>query len=143
MTDERSKGSAAPRVFETFEEALCVQRLPLENYAIMHRIVEHIPMLRFEASGGFVRGIRADGLHDLLFKSGYSTGFSSREEGELASGIECHPNSKTGVNWLVWHPLNSGRDGNSGSSARRERREKLCPQCGFVLPGTGVCDECG
>lgn len=142
MTRHEATATAQPRVFETFDEALRVQHLPFENYAIMHRIVGHIPMSRFEESGGFVRGIRVDGRHDLLFKSGYTTGFTSKEEGETASGVECHSNRKTGVNWMVWHPLNRGREGGSVMSTRRECVELKCPTCGNVMPATGICDFC-
>lgn len=132
------------RVFDTFDEALRVQQLPFENYRMMHRIVEHIPMARFEEyrSGG-VRAVRLDGGHDLKFVSGYVTGFQSKEEGEAASGTTCHPNSKTGVNWMVWLPLNGGRDGGGGTNTQRNRREPSnCPSCGNQMPATGVCDWC-
>ena len=131
------------RVFDSFDEAIRAARFPLENRAMMRRIVEHIPIARFEArrSGG-IRGVRRDGGHDLKFVSGFVTGFESKEEGETASGTICYSNSETGVNWMVWLPLNHGRDGNGTAAARNQREQSKCPTCGNLVPATGVCDFC-
>lgn len=136
-------GFTRQRRFETLDEALRAQRIPFENHAMIHRIVVYIPVGRYEESGAHVRAIRRDGGHDLLIKSGYTTGFSSWEEGAAASGGQCEPNSKTGVNWLVVHPVNSLRDGNGARGGSGDARPRAtCPTCGDALPLSGVCDFC-
>lgn len=130
----------AVRVFDTLDEGLRVTGVPFDNHTLVRRIVDHIPMQRFEESGGNLRGIRLQGGHDLLFKSGYTTGFESKEEGEAATGATCCRNGVTGVNWLVWSPVNSGRDG--GGTRKTVRLQHRCPTCGNVLPAIGLCDFC-
>lgn len=116
------------REFDSLDEALRIKRIPYDNHAMIRRIVDYIGIARSEESGAHIRAIRRDGGHDLLIKSGYTTGFSSYAEGVEASGGACFPNSRTGCNWLVAHPINSLRE-SSGPRDNRPTRSiaEVCP----------------
>lgn len=126
------------REFDSLNEALRIQRIPFENHQMIHRIVSNIAIARYEASGAHIRAIRSAGGHDLLIKSGYTTGFSSKEEGAAASGGSCFANSTTG-NWLVEHPRNSLRQGNGPRSGVSKRRAQVCPDCTMEISSSGTC----
>jgi len=134
--------TSGKRQFDTLDEALRKQGIPFENYGIIHTIVGNIPMARYEETSGGIRAVRQGDGSDLIFKSGYTTGFDTREEAAAASEDgPVHPNSKTGVNWLVAHPRNSLNDG-GWTMGGRDKPASLCPTCGNVVPATGICDFC-
>ncbi|OYN79556.1 hypothetical protein [Mycolicibacterium sphagni] len=125
--------------------ALAKARIPVENHELIRRLTTAIGITEFRAvdSSGkpHVMAKRRDGLPDLHIYYGYTSGFTSADEGLQAAGhgAVCRPSSRRGT-WYVEHPTNQVRAG--GERSDNVRREAGFCSCGMQLSLTGSCSSC-
>jgi len=120
-------------------------KIPAENHEFIRRITTASGITEYRAveraDKPYVIATRRDGLPDLHIFSGYTTGFTSKDEivRIAGSGAGCAPSPRSGT-WYVKHPTHRVRPG--GERARDVRREAGFCSCGMQLSLTGICSNC-
>ena len=130
--------------WEALDQAFQAHRIPMENWPLIRRIVEHVGIDHYEGIDArrYIKAIRRDGQRMLKIAYGYTAGFRTEEEAVAAAGdVARAPSSEGG--WYVLHPVNAVGKwyGGSGSKAdARPAREVDCPDCGVRVR---IGSECG
>lgn len=144
MSSSEFDATPATDRWETLDQAFQAHRIPMENWPLITRIVDHVGIDHYEGTDErrYIKAIRRDGQRTLRIAYGYTTGFQTEEDAVAAAGdVARAPSSEGG--WYVLHPVNAVGKwyGGSGSKAdKREAREMDCPLCGFRVTVGSTCE---
>ena len=135
--------TADERRYDSLADALRDWKTPLENHALITRFTDAIGIDAVYARSGYIKAVRRSGGPDLRIAPGWTNGFLDEAEVVQAAGDidRWASEGRPGV-WGITHPVHGhANPGNRGGTPKREGN--TCPQCGDVMPLTGVCDYCG
>lgn len=144
IDDEPLEWSAiAERRYESVSAAFRHRPTDLGNRPFIEKFLHGVDVEGLYERGSYIMVARQSGAPALRIHFGYTNGFRSEAEiVKLLGDVERWPSQRGHDLWGVTHPVHGAQH---GSSARRgQRREQTeCPDCGALMPLTGICDNCG
>jgi hypothetical protein len=131
---------------DSLVSALAKARIPAENHDFIRRFTTSIGIADYRAMVSadkpHVIANRRDDLPELHIYSGYTNGFTSKDEIVSAAGLAARcARSTRKPTWYVEHPATKVRAGGARSlSVGREGEQ--CDRCHQQMPLSAVCDNC-
>lgn len=131
------------KTYASLQAGLNDQGIPVGNEAFIRHITEVIGISHYEGTSTYVNAIRTDGGPFLRIAYGFTNGFVSREEAELAAGsatngAEVWPSRARKGLWGVTHPIH-GTSGGGGKRKPGERDYGYCVECNTAITAAGTC----
>lgn len=133
-----------PRADLSLDEALRINKIPLENHSLIRRLTAAVGVESYSqsASARHFNAHRAGGGPDLHIEHGFTNGFVSEDEITAIDPTlerELSKMRKGGL-WVVWHPVNKRRDSSGDRTTSPVKKDYgTCRDCHQAYSATGAC----
>ena len=137
-----NEDDSSERRYGSLSEAFTDKKVDLGNQAFIRRFLEGLDVEGIYGRSGYIKVARLSGGPALQIFRGYTNGFLS--EGEIRGHLpDAHVWRSTRIEGTfgVDHPVHGPMRG-QGSRTRKPVPQKPCPNCGDMMPLSGICDSC-
>ncbi len=134
--------SGTDLAFASLADALRRRRIPIENHALITRIVAAAGADEFVNRSGYIKAVGRNA--ELHIHFGYTNGIPSEAEAHAILADHGGPGAqvyKSKRKWGIAHPVNAIRDGNGArrQNGRSQRDYGTCPECTYKIYANGTC----
>ncbi len=134
---------SSERRYGSLSEAFNDMKFDLDNQAFIRRFAESLDVEGIYGRSGYLKLVRVSEGPALQVHRGYTNGFRSEEEiRHLLPDAHVWRSQRIKGTFGVTHPVHGPMRGD-GSRARKPVPQKPCPNCGDLMPLSGICDNCG